>query len=84
MADLPDDVSQRVDGELFAGRKIQAIKLYREATGCSLRDAKEAVDAREAKLRAVDPTRFVATGKAGCMGMIALSILPAAIGLLLR
>lgn len=28
-----------------AGKKIQAIKLYRELTGSGLRDAKEAVDA---------------------------------------
>jgi ribosomal protein L7/L12 len=31
--------------ELRAGRKIQAIKIYREVTGAGLRDAKEAVEA---------------------------------------
>lgn len=30
--------------ELAAGRKIQAIKLYREATGAGLKDAKDAVE----------------------------------------
>jgi hypothetical protein len=31
--------------ELRAGRKIEAIKAYREATGASLREAKDAVEA---------------------------------------
>lgn len=30
-----------------AGKKIQAIKVYRQATGAGLRDAKDAVDALE-------------------------------------
>jgi hypothetical protein len=30
--------------ELLAGRKIQAIKVYREATGVGLKDAKDAVE----------------------------------------
>lgn len=30
--------------ELLAGRKIQAIKIYREATGVGLREAKDAVE----------------------------------------
>lgn len=35
-----------------AGKKIQAIKLYREATGTGLKDAKEAVEAYERNLKA--------------------------------
>ncbi|MEY9855553.1 hypothetical protein ABH935_001157 [Catenulispora sp. GAS73] len=35
-----------------AGKKIQAIKLYREATGMGLRDAKDAVEAYERNLKA--------------------------------
>lgn len=35
-----------------AGKKIQAIKVYREATGAGLKAAKEAVDAYERNLRA--------------------------------
>ena len=31
--------------ELLAGRKLQAIKVYRAATGASLREAKDAVEA---------------------------------------
>jgi ribosomal protein L7/L12 len=38
--DVPDVVLR----ELLAGRKIQAIKEYREATGVGLREAKDAVE----------------------------------------
>jgi ribosomal protein L7/L12 len=38
--DAPGAVLQ----ELLAGRKIQAIKAYREATGAGLREAKDAVE----------------------------------------
>lgn len=33
-----------IEAELAAGRKIEAIKLLREATGMGLKDAKEAVE----------------------------------------
>ena len=36
------------------GRKINAIKLYREQTGVGLREAKEAVDALEAQMNALN------------------------------
>jgi ribosomal protein L7/L12 len=39
-SDAPGAVLQ----ELLAGRKIQAIKVYREATGVGLKEAKEAVE----------------------------------------
>lgn len=37
----------QVQAELAAGRKINAIKIFREATGCSLKEAKDAVEAME-------------------------------------
>ena len=62
-----------IDGELFAGRKIQAIKSYREATGRGLAESKQAIDEREITLRREQPEKFTApAGKAGCMGVIAI------------
>lgn len=40
-----------VESALHAGRKIDAIKLYREQNGVGLRDAKEAVEALQNSLR---------------------------------
>ena len=41
---LTDDVRAKVSREISAGHKINAIKIYREATGAPLADAKKAVD----------------------------------------
>ncbi len=46
----PDDVLTAVQSALRAGEKIAAIKLYREATGVGLAEAKAAVEALEAGL----------------------------------
>ena len=40
-----------VRATLLAGNKIEAIKLYRRATGVGLKEAKDAVDAAERELR---------------------------------
>lgn len=41
---LHPDALERVRDLIARGRKIEAIKAYREATGASLREAKDAVD----------------------------------------
>lgn len=43
-AALPEWQRARIVGELRAGRKIPAIKMYREYTGAGLKDAKETVE----------------------------------------
>lgn len=60
---------------LFAGRKIDAIKLYREQVkpGAGLKESKEAVEQLEAGLRAQHPERFTAPAqKAGCTAVLAV------------
>jgi large subunit ribosomal protein L7/L12 len=48
-----------------SGRKIEAIKVYRERTGVGLKEAKDAVEALAAR-------RGVVTQKSGCLGVIVL------------
>jgi ribosomal protein L7/L12 len=43
-----DQVPPEVAGLVQAGRKIEAIKVYRNATGVSLKEAKDAVELIEA------------------------------------
>ncbi len=45
--------------EIFAGRLITAIKLYRQHTGVGLKEAKDAVEEMERKLREESLGRFV-------------------------
>jgi ribosomal protein L7/L12 len=60
---------------LFAGRKIDAIKLYREQVkpGAGLKESKEAVEQLEAGLRAQHPEKFSAAAqKSGCTAVLAV------------
>lgn len=51
---------------LEAGRKIEAIKLYRKQTGGDLKDAKDAVERLAADHRIASPS------KSGCLGVVLL------------
>ncbi len=44
-------LDQQVQELIVQGRKINAIKLYREQTGVGLRGVKEAVDSLEAQMK---------------------------------
>ena len=80
MAEPTTEQWQEIQTHLFAGRKIQAIKIYREATGAGLAEAKEAMEAYAAKLHEQSPERFTSdpSSKKGCAGMILLFLLLAA------
>src|SRR5688572_18311451 len=68
---LPPDELARINQALFQGQKIQAIKLHRRLTGSGLKEAKDAIEAIEADLRAKSPEQFLkqATQK-GCLGIL--------------
>jgi len=72
MAQLNDQQRQAIEAAIFAGNKIEAIKLYREATGVGLAEAKEAVEALETSLRQKSPEKFTASRKKGCAGVVAV------------
>ncbi len=65
----PSDSLEAVKAALFAGRKIEAIKLFREQSGLGLAEAKEAIDKLENELRARSPDKFTAA-KSGCLGVV--------------
>jgi hypothetical protein len=78
--ELSKDVLAQIEAALFGGRKIEAIRLYREATGKGLLDAKNAIDAIEADLRAAGPERFnsaqlqESSPSTGCLGVFLLAL----------
>lgn len=63
----PDGPDERIDELLRARRKIEAIKVYREAVGCGLKDAKDAVERRavELGLQSRPSKCFIATAAFG-------------------
>lgn len=66
MPDLTDDQLAAIRTEIFAGRKISAIKRYRDATGMGLKESKDVIEALEAELREREPESFSSARKAGC------------------
>jgi len=48
---LSDSIDGHVKNLLLHGKKIEAIKIYREQTGVDLKEARDAVDALERQMR---------------------------------
>jgi hypothetical protein len=67
---LTPEQQQAVDIALERGNKIQAIKIYRGATGSGLAGAKEAVEERLAELGKADPDRYPPRQPSGCLGIL--------------
>ena len=77
---LTDNQRQAIEAAIFAERKIQAIKLYREATGAGLAEAKDAVEKLETELRERHPEDFgPKPASTGCAGMLVLLFVAAAL-----
>ena len=57
---------------LLAGKKIEAIKQYRESSGLGLKESKDAVEAIETDLR---KTGLLPQKSAGCFGLLLLLFL---------
>ncbi|MBI5686558.1 MAG: ribosomal protein L7/L12 [Verrucomicrobia bacterium] len=70
-----------VTNAIFTGRKIEAIKLYREATNTSLVEAKEFVETLEAELRLQHPGSFPAARPSQPMPALVVIAVAVAIGI---
>lgn len=70
----PDKLAM-VQQAIFKRNKIEAIRIYREATGSGLADAKAAVEKLETELRQQSPERFDSGGGKGCMVMVMTALL---------
>jgi hypothetical protein len=71
---IPDEQARQIREALLAGRKIEAIKLYREQTGLGLMESKQAMEALEAELRASMPEAFAKPPSRGCFTAVVLLI----------
>jgi len=63
---------------LFAGNKIQAIKLYREQSKAGLAEAKHAVEEIEKQLRLSAPGLFSKPASKGCLVLVVAFVLAGA------
>jgi len=74
-SDHPPVDLDAIEQMLYDGRVIEAIKAYRTAAGCDLKEAKESIDAHEKALRAEFPGRFKSPRRAGCASMVVVAVL---------
>lgn len=82
---LSADAMQEVSALIAAGRKIEAIKVYRKAAGVDLKDAKDAVDALEGRINpAAVVTRAAAMRRVVVSGLVVVAALVALVFLLTR
>lgn len=75
--ELSKDTVDIIAGALESGRKIEAIKIYREATGQGLKEAKDFIDQLIPRLKEQDPERYAklsASSGAGCASMILVAV----------
>ncbi|MCA8996642.1 MAG: ribosomal protein L7/L12 [Planctomycetaceae bacterium] len=63
---VTDKDQERIFEALYAGKKIEAIKIYRECTGKGLKDAKDFIDALHSRLRDETPEKFSESSGVGC------------------
>lgn len=71
MAQLTEQQQQEIEAAVLGGKKIEAIKLYRETSGTGLKEAKDWVEELERQMRLKQPEKFSALPKkAGCFGMV--------------
>lgn len=69
------DAMQEVSALVMAGKKIEAIRVYRAAAGVDLKDAKDAVDALEERINPAAVTaRDAAMKRTGRLALYALLI----------
>ena len=65
MSELSDHQREQILDALKAGSKIEAIKLYREATGLGLKESKDFIDHLLSQLMKDNPGQYQSSGK-GC------------------
>ena len=80
-APLAPDVERQIAEHLYGGRKIDAIKIHREATGVGLKESKDFVEALEAQLRMREPARFAERPKGKGCAAAAVCVLGLAVAL---
>lgn len=78
MAEMSEEQAQAMTNAIFAGQKIEAIKICKAATGKSLKEAKATVDYLERELREESPEKFTAPagggGGGGCGAVVLVAV----------
>jgi len=83
---LSSEQIEKIEEELNAENKIEAVKQVRELTGLGLKESKDLVDSHIQRLLERDPEKYghlMSRGSSGCFGVLVLIIGPAALAFIL-
>lgn len=69
---MPEEDAKKMTALIFAGQKIEAIKMYRDASRLGLKESKEFIDDLEKQLRVECPENFTHAAKTGCGAVVLL------------
>jgi len=70
MEQLPPELMDEISESIYQGRKLEAVKRYKELRGTSLLDAKNFVEALTEELKAASPERFATQSTVGCASVV--------------
>ncbi|MAP09747.1 MAG: hypothetical protein CMM00_13425 [Rhodopirellula sp.] len=74
MAELPQETLDQIRAHLLEGKKLKAIKLYREATDSSLHESKEQIEKLSEELAKSHPRQMADNKPIGCAGILLLAV----------
>ena len=80
---LSPEKREAILAAIYARRKIEAIKLVREAANCGLAEAKDFVEKYSAELEAKEPEKFAPQGAGKGKGCSAVFVMLILIGVIL-
>ena len=74
---LTPEQTQQITNTLTGGHKLEAIKLYRDATGKGLKDSKDYIESLIPKLIEQDPEKYAALARQGkgCASVIVVALI---------
>ena len=72
MSEIPPAVMEEIMEAIYKGRKLNAVKIYKESSGKSLLEAKTFIEGLTAELKSTSPEKFDTKSATGCAGLILL------------
>lgn len=81
MSDMPPEQMNEILDCIYSGKKIEAIKRYRELRGTGLKEAKQFVEQLSTELRETSPEKFKTPPTVGCASILIFMLVALAVSM---
>jgi hypothetical protein len=75
VTEIPNETMELIRSHLLRGEKLQACKVYKEATGSSLLEAKNQIELLTEELRRSHPDQMNDRSPVGCLSVLILGLM---------